>query len=137
MLYGKLSVSIKMIRPRNLYQITSIRLRDLDDRARRRQLFNASMRPTRDFSIPTPVSRLESSTYAGLTAFWVTLTGACYGDLISDGRVVQLSRFHNAHFGIRTDNTIEVGLCFAFLLLSRVELCGGFGRSDILLKFSA
>eukprot|EP00730_Choanoeca_flexa_P002113 TRINITY_DN10918_c0_g2_i2.p1 TRINITY_DN10918_c0_g2~~TRINITY_DN10918_c0_g2_i2.p1 ORF type:complete len:520 (+),score=78.76 TRINITY_DN10918_c0_g2_i2:95-1561(+) len=35
--------------------------------------------------------------------------GACFGDLISDGRTVQLDGRHNVHFGIRTDNSIEVG----------------------------
>eukprot|EP00056_Hartaetosiga_gracilis_P009642 m.139016 g.139016 ORF g.139016 m.139016 type:complete len:490 (+) comp13162_c4_seq1:61-1530(+) len=48
----------------------------------------------------------EFATNAG---FFNTQTGFCYGNIVSDGRLVKNSTFKNANFGIRSDGTVEVG----------------------------
>lgn len=41
--------------------------------------------------------------------FFDTVNGSCYGNVISNGRMVRLSKVHNVNFGIRKNGTIVVG----------------------------
>ena len=54
-------------------------------------------------------AQLYDCEFATNAGYFNTMDGRCYGDIVSDGRTVQLPRKQNAHFGLRTDRTLEVG----------------------------
>ncbi|EDQ89131.1 uncharacterized protein MONBRDRAFT_37217 [Monosiga brevicollis MX1] len=48
--------------------------------------------------------------YATNAGFFNTHDGTCYGDIVSDGRLVQADNHTNVQFGVRHDNTIQVSV---------------------------
>ncbi|CAD5111175.1 DgyrCDS511 [Dimorphilus gyrociliatus] len=41
--------------------------------------------------------------------FFNTTTNECYGDIVSNSKIVQSTAYRNAHFGIRKDNSLTIG----------------------------
>eukprot|EP01137_Pigoraptor_chileana_P026372 Opistho-2@7534 len=60
-------------------------------------------------SRPSITAREKHCIVAGNGGFFNTANGACYGNIVSDGRIVQTSPWHNANFGLRRDGTFVVG----------------------------
>lgn len=62
--------------------------------------------------------------------FFNVSSGACLGNVVSDGRVVQTSREQNVHFGLRKDGTIFVGYLTPEMISNTsnpfVQLVAGF-----------
>eukprot|EP01136_Pigoraptor_vietnamica_P034755 Opistho-1_new@99085 len=58
---------------------------------------------------PSVTAHAKGCLVAANGGFFNTANGACYGNVVSDGRVVQTSPWHNANFGIRRDGSFVTG----------------------------
>ena len=67
--------------------------------------------------------KCDVATNAG---FFNPNTGDCYGNLISDGKIMQLSGSENVNFGIRRDGSVVVGYMAPNDILPTGELGGGW-----------